>query len=202
MPPGRFSFMDGATEAAVRALRCSKRPAARKISTACRSSRQEKAIKFFEKAKVDAKDLPVWVGELYLELHRGTYTSQAKNKRGKSEIRVPSRRCRSFWMRSLSRWRPHRAESCGAIRNAPVYDVTGLGVRRIPKLTAPRLIAPGSSSCSTSFTTSFRAHRFTGFIRIARAITKPSANLASPCATRRCPPSKPLSIPPPSKSPF
>jgi len=49
---------------------------------------QEKAITFFEKAEADAKDLPVWVGELYLELHRGTYTTQARNKRGnrKSEL--------------------------------------------------------------------------------------------------------------------
>lgn len=29
----------------------------------------------------DNKNLPTWVGELYLEYHRGTYTSQAKNKR-------------------------------------------------------------------------------------------------------------------------
>ena len=48
----------------------------------------EKTSTFFEKAKADAKDLPVWVGELYLELHRGTYTTQARNKRGnrKSEF--------------------------------------------------------------------------------------------------------------------
>lgn len=34
------------------------------------------------------KKLPKWVGELYLELHRGTYTSIAKNKRynRKSEL--------------------------------------------------------------------------------------------------------------------
>ena len=50
--------------------------------------RLEKASEFFAKAKEDAKDLPVWVGELYLELHRGTYTTQARNKKGnrKSEI--------------------------------------------------------------------------------------------------------------------
>jgi len=48
----------------------------------------EKVSGFFAKAKEDAKDLPVWVGELYLELHRGTYTTQARNKRGnrKSEF--------------------------------------------------------------------------------------------------------------------
>lgn len=35
---------------------------------------------FFERCKADAKDLAVWVGELYFELHRGTYTTQARNK--------------------------------------------------------------------------------------------------------------------------
>ena len=35
-----------------------------------------------------SKRLPKWIGELYLEFHRGTYTSQAKNKRNnrKSEL--------------------------------------------------------------------------------------------------------------------
>jgi alpha-mannosidase len=42
----------------------------------------ERASDFFRKAKADAVDLPVWVGELYLELHRGTYTTQARVKRG------------------------------------------------------------------------------------------------------------------------
>lgn len=48
----------------------------------------EKASEFFKKAEAEAKDLPVWVGELYLELHRGTYTTQARNKRAnrKSEF--------------------------------------------------------------------------------------------------------------------
>ncbi|MCX7012691.1 MAG: alpha-mannosidase [Candidatus Sumerlaeota bacterium] len=36
---------------------------------------------FFEKVERDAQDLPTWVGELYFELHRGTYTTQARNKR-------------------------------------------------------------------------------------------------------------------------
>jgi alpha-mannosidase len=42
----------------------------------------EAPARFFEKANEDYPDAPVWVGELYLELHRGTYTSQAKNKQG------------------------------------------------------------------------------------------------------------------------
>jgi alpha-mannosidase len=37
---------------------------------------------FFDAAEDDVRDPAVWVGELYLELHRGTYTSQARTKRG------------------------------------------------------------------------------------------------------------------------
>jgi alpha-mannosidase len=35
---------------------------------------------FFDAAEQDIVDPPVWCGELYLELHRGTFTSQAHNK--------------------------------------------------------------------------------------------------------------------------
>ncbi len=37
---------------------------------------------FFEGAQQEYSDAPVWAGELYLEIHRGTYTSQAKTKQG------------------------------------------------------------------------------------------------------------------------
>lgn len=37
---------------------------------------------FFAKALAEYPDAPVWVGELYLELHRGTFTSQAATKAG------------------------------------------------------------------------------------------------------------------------
>ncbi|MFI5776077.1 alpha-mannosidase [Nocardia sp. NPDC051570] len=37
---------------------------------------------FFRSAEAEYADAPVWVGELYLELHRGTYTSQARTKQG------------------------------------------------------------------------------------------------------------------------
>ncbi|PGH52451.1 glycoside hydrolase family 38 C-terminal domain-containing protein [Streptomyces sp. Ru87] len=42
----------------------------------------EKPSAFFEAAHAEYEDAPVWAGELYLELHRGTYTSQAKTKQG------------------------------------------------------------------------------------------------------------------------
>ena len=37
---------------------------------------------FFTAAEAEIRDPAVWVGELYLELHRGTYTTQAATKRG------------------------------------------------------------------------------------------------------------------------
>jgi len=37
---------------------------------------------FFLDAEQDYPDPPVWVGEMYLELHRGTYTSQSRTKQG------------------------------------------------------------------------------------------------------------------------
>ena len=37
---------------------------------------------FFARAKAEYTHPPVWSGELYLELHRGTYTSQARTKQG------------------------------------------------------------------------------------------------------------------------
>lgn len=41
----------------------------------------ETAAEFYERAREDAHDPAVWVGELTLELHRGTYTTQAWLKR-------------------------------------------------------------------------------------------------------------------------
>lgn len=37
---------------------------------------------FFAAAREEYPDAPLWSGELYLELHRGVYTSQARTKRG------------------------------------------------------------------------------------------------------------------------
>lgn len=37
---------------------------------------------FFERTYADYPDAPVWAGELYLEFHRGVYTSQLKTKQG------------------------------------------------------------------------------------------------------------------------
>ncbi|WP_405901955.1 glycosyl hydrolase-related protein [Streptomyces sp. NBC_00656] len=42
----------------------------------------EGPAEFFTKARQEYADAPVWVGELYLELHRGTLTSQLATKQG------------------------------------------------------------------------------------------------------------------------
>ncbi|MFB7514753.1 alpha-mannosidase [Streptomyces sp. NPDC056144] len=44
--------------------------------------RWETPAEFFEKAQAEYPKPPVWVGELYLELHRATLTSQAGTKQG------------------------------------------------------------------------------------------------------------------------
>ncbi len=41
-----------------------------------------RADEFFARIARHAPDLPVWSGELYLELHRGTLTTQSRTKRG------------------------------------------------------------------------------------------------------------------------
>ncbi len=42
----------------------------------------EKPADFFRAAETEYPDAPVWSGELYLELHRGTYTTQSRTKAG------------------------------------------------------------------------------------------------------------------------
>ena len=44
---------------------------------------------FFEKiGKIPTKDLPKWAGELYLELHRGTYTTQGLMKKNNRQLEL------------------------------------------------------------------------------------------------------------------
>jgi len=61
-----------------------------------------KAEPYFERLeqRISGEDVPVWDGELYLEFHRGTYTSQAYNKRAnrKSELLFHD----SEWMNALA----------------------------------------------------------------------------------------------------
>ncbi len=50
----------------------------------CPQTKASTALQFFrhlEKEVREKRELPLWVGELYLEYHRGTYTSMARNKK-------------------------------------------------------------------------------------------------------------------------
>lgn len=67
---------------------------------------------FFSEAQEEYPDAPVWSGELYLELHRGTLTSQANTKRG-------NRRSEHL-LREAELW----ATAATVLRDAPYpYDV-------------------------------------------------------------------------------
>jgi alpha-mannosidase len=61
---------------------------------------------FFGQALEEYPDAPVWSGELYFELHRGTFTSQARVKAG-------NRRCEHL-MREAELWAATAAVRCGA----------------------------------------------------------------------------------------
>ncbi|MDR6689713.1 alpha-mannosidase [Microbacterium sp. 1154] len=52
---------------------------------------------FFAAARAEYPDAPVWVGELYLELHRGTFTSHAREKRGNREAENRLREAELWW---------------------------------------------------------------------------------------------------------
>lgn len=66
----------------------------------------ERPSEFFQRAQTEYPDAPVWSGELYLEFHRGTYTSQAKTKQG-------NRRCEHL-LREAELWCATAALRAGA----------------------------------------------------------------------------------------
>lgn len=88
---------------------------------------QERVMDFLPKAKADARDPAVWVGELYLELHRGTYTTQAKTKRGNRKSEFLLRDAELLDVASLTLI-PDRQETAADPERA-IYDVTGLDAR-------------------------------------------------------------------------
>ncbi len=49
-------------------------------------ARPGKVIDFFHQLERVSQSLPIWNGELYLEYHRGTYTTQARNKKANRKL--------------------------------------------------------------------------------------------------------------------
>jgi alpha-mannosidase len=91
------------------------------------------AASFFARAEAEYESLPVWVGEMYLELHRGTYTSQANTKRG-------NRRCEHL-LREAELWCASAAIRAGS--NYPAAELKRLW--RLVLLQQFHDILPGSS---------------------------------------------------------
>jgi alpha-mannosidase len=52
---------------------------------------QEPAANFFEKLAAESAGFQTWAGELYLERHQGTYTTQARNKRFNRKLELALR---------------------------------------------------------------------------------------------------------------
>lgn len=69
---------------------------------------------FFDAAIAEYPDAPRWVGELYFEMHRGTFTSQAKTKAG-------NRRC-ELLLREAELWCTAAATRAGAAYPADDLD--------------------------------------------------------------------------------
>lgn len=72
-----------------------------------------KAEDYFKEVEKKYKDLPVWNDELYLEYHRGTYTTQAGTKLNnrRSECLLMNAEKFSTWARDYGFVYPHRALS-------------------------------------------------------------------------------------------
>ncbi|MBK5305455.1 MAG: alpha-mannosidase [Frankiaceae bacterium] len=72
--------------------------------------RQGRVGDFFLALERDARELPVWVGELYFELHRGTYTSQARTKAWHRRVEEALREA-DLWAAASGRSDPALLES-------------------------------------------------------------------------------------------
>ena len=77
---------------------------------------------FFAKAEEDAIDLPVWRGELYLELHRGTLTSQAYTKYMNRKCELALRDA-EFLQVIAKHVNPGVLLECDPVGERPVWDV-------------------------------------------------------------------------------
>ena len=53
---------------------------------------------FWNKLRAESPDVPVWVGELYLEFHRGTYTTNGPIKRANRRNEQALRAAELWWV--------------------------------------------------------------------------------------------------------
>ncbi|CAM4349068.1 alpha-mannosidase [Paenibacillus endophyticus] len=79
------------------------------------SSHFSTAAEFFERAWEKRDDLPKWHGDLYLELHRGTYTTHARNKRSNRKAEVLYREAEIWSSLARDAFQPGQAEPVQAM---------------------------------------------------------------------------------------
>jgi alpha-mannosidase len=75
----------------------------------------ERPAEFFAKAEAEYPDAPVWMGELYLELHRATLTTQVRTKQG-------NRGCENL-LREAELWAATAAVRLGETYQYPYADL-------------------------------------------------------------------------------
>jgi len=88
------------------------------------------AINFFDRLTNHGKDVDTWVGELYLELHRGTLTTQALVKKQNRKLEWKLRAVEMLW-------------SCLPLENYPFEELDGLWKKLL--INQFHDIIPGSS---------------------------------------------------------
>lgn len=94
---------------------------------------------FCEQAKVNAVDPPVWQGELYVESHRGSYTSQAyvKMMNRRCELLLRDAEMLQVIMQALGE--DDLLDKMPAVENVPMWDVQGHIKAKKSNLTARAL---------------------------------------------------------------
>ena len=176
--PGRSTRSATATAAAAPPGRCSRRPGGSTTSTASPTVALEPPAAFFAAVEADPAPLPVWVGDLYLEKHRGTFTSQAGIKRGN-----------------------RKGEA--ALQAAELWTAAASVVQAVPARpcrSPPSWRPPGGCCSPTSSTTSFPARRSAGWPRRPRPSWPRSSAGRAPWPATPSTPSPPRSTRPGSPS--
>ncbi len=106
-----------------RALRCQNIAGSPKV-------RMGRADDFFNRLNLKTDQLNTWVGELYLELHRGTLTTQAKIKKGNRKLELMLRTVEAVF-------------SCGALDDYPLEQLQAIWKKLL--INQFHDILPGSS---------------------------------------------------------
>jgi alpha-mannosidase len=74
---------------------------------------QEPAARFFDRLEAESARFETWAGELYLERHQGTYTTQGRSKRANRKLELALREAE--WASALAAWTAGRPYPAGVL---------------------------------------------------------------------------------------